>query len=385
MGLFCRTFFGKSETINNKMKSIVIFHPALAPYRIDFFNSLHDAFDVSFYFEHQMPAEQSFNMENLNKRIRFSYSILPSGLFGIKNLRLSVFKVLRRENPVVVFISEYTILGLLVLLYKFCFNRNLKIVITCDDNLQMAQSVNLMKRSVRSLLLCHVELVLLVNDEVKNWYEKCLPFKAKYFYFPIVQSDEVFRKELEKVIPLSNQLRQLYHLENKKVILYVGRLVKVKNVELLLEAFKELFKTNKNVELIVVGDGEEARILQQQIKDLVQESYVIFTGKKDGYELMAYYNLGDIFVLPSKYEPFGAVVNEALLAGCYVLCSLAAGASCLIEDGVNGNVFSPDSLQELVSLLKRSLDNVKEDKHNRMLLSYDAIVNSLVGEIECLN
>ena len=96
-------------------------------------------------------------------------------------------------------------------------------------------------------------------------------------------------------------------------------------------------------------------------------------------------SLGDVFVLPSKYEPFGAVVNEALLAGCYVLCSLAAGASCLIEDGVNGNVFSPDSLQELVSLLKRSLDNVKEDKHNRMLLSYDAIVNSLVGEIECLN
>ena len=134
-----------------------------------------------------------------------------------------------------------------------------------------------------------------------------------------------------------------------------------------------------------MGDGTEAPILQLQINDLVKEGHVIFAGKKEDDELMAYYNLGDIFVLPSKYEPFGAVVNEALLAGCYVLCSSVAGASCLIEDGVNGNVFSPDSLQELVSLLKRSLDNVKEDKHNRMLLSYDAIVNSLVGEIECLN
>ena len=367
------------------MKSIVIFHPALAPYRIDFFNSLHDTFDVSFYFEHQMPAEQSFDMENINRRIHFSYSILPSGLLGIKNLRLSVFKVLRRENPDIVVISEYTILGLLALLYKFCFNRNLKIVITCDDNLQMAQSVDLIKRSMRSLLLHYVDLVLLVNDKVKNWYEKCLPFRAKYFYFPIIQSDEKFRGKLEKVMPLSNQLRQLYHLENKKVILYVGRLVKVKNVELLLDAFKELFKTNKNVELIVVGDGEEAQILQLQIKDLVKEGHVIFAGKKEGDELMAYYNLGDFFVLPSKYEPFGAVVNEALLAGCYVLCSSAAGASCLIGDSVNGNVFSPDSLQELISLLKQSLDNVKVDKHNRMLFSYDIIANSLVNEIESLN
>ena len=44
-------------------EKVVIFHPAIAPYRIDFFNSLNEAFDVSFYFEHRDPLEQSFDQE----------------------------------------------------------------------------------------------------------------------------------------------------------------------------------------------------------------------------------------------------------------------------------------------------------------------------------
>ena len=366
------------------MKSIVVFHPALAPYRIDFFNSLNEAFDVSFYFENRMPAEQSFSQEDLNSRIRFSYSFLKPGLWNVKNLRIDVLSILKKEKADVVFISEYTILGLLVLLYKFFFQRSMKIVVTCDDNLQMAQSVGLIKRYVRSLLLHHVDLVLLVNDEVKDWYEKYLPFKAKYFYFPIIQSDEQFRKRLEKAKPQSEQLRQSCHLENKKVVLYVGRLVKVKNVGLLLEAFRSVYETDKNVGLVIVGDGDESRLLQSQVKDLIEEGCIVFVGKKEGNMLMAYYNFGDIFVLPSIYEPFGAVVNEALLAGCYVLCSSKAGASCLIKNDVNGNVFSPDSLQNLISLLRKALEIETNTNYNRMLFAYDFFVSSLVEEIEQL-
>ena len=119
-------------------KRLVIFHPAIAPYRIDFFNSLYDAFETCFYFEHRSPLEQSFNLEELNKRIHFPYSYLSPGLWKIKNLRIDVIKILRREKPDIVFVSEYTILGLLVLLYKFFFNWSLRIIITCDDNLDMA-------------------------------------------------------------------------------------------------------------------------------------------------------------------------------------------------------------------------------------------------------
>ena len=267
---------------------VIIFHPAIAPYRIDFFNSLNEAFDVSFYFEHRVPLEQSFDQEELNKRIHFSYSFLASGLFGIKNLRVGILKILKREKPDMVFVSEYTILGLLVLLYKLFFNWKLKIVLTCDDNLEMAESANFVKRCVRFLLLHNVDLVLLVNDRVKDWYEKFLLFKAQYFYFPIVQSDEQFRERLQAAIPLSSRLRVQYKLEGKKVLLYVGRLAKVKNVTLLLNAFKNIFEERKNLVLIIVGDGDERQSLQRLVKPLIEDGHIIFVGKKEGNELMAY-------------------------------------------------------------------------------------------------
>ena len=253
-------------------KRLVIFHPAIAPYRIDFFNSLYDAFETCFYFEHRSPLEQSFNLEELNKRIHFPYSYLSPGLWKIKNLRIDVIKILRREKPDIVFVSEYTILGLLVLLYKFFFNWSLRIIITCDDNLDMAKSTGFIKRCVRFLLLCNVDFVLLVNDQVKNWYEKYLSRKARYFYFPIIQSDDLFGKRLQEAMPSSVKLRKLYHLENKKILLYVGRLVRVKNVGLLLDAFDKVYRSHKNAVLIIVGDGEERPYLQEKFKKMLIEA-----------------------------------------------------------------------------------------------------------------
>lgn len=362
------------------IKHIIIFHPAIAPYRIDFFNSLNEAFDVSFYFEHRAPLEQSFDQEELHKRIRFSYSFLSSGLFGIKNLRVGILKILKREKPDMVFVSEYTMLGLLVLLYKFFFNWKLKIVITCDDNLEMAESANFAKRCVRFLLLHYVDLVLLVNDQVRHWYEKSLLFKAQYFYFPIVQSDEQFRERLQEAIPLTSRLRVQYKLEGKKVLLYVGRLAKVKNVTLLLSAFENIFEEHKNLVLIIVGDGDERQSLQRSVRLFIESGDIIFVGKKEGNELMAYYNLGDIFVLPSQYEPFGTVVNEALLSGCYVLCSSAAGASCLIRENMNGNVFVSNDLNDLVVRLKYSLSK-SEKRGNKMPFTFDSFMKSFVKQL----
>ena len=59
---------------------------------------------------------------------------------------------------------------------------------------------------------------------------------------------------------------------------------------------------------------------------------IYYVGRKEGIELKAWYLAGQILVLPSSYEPFGAVVNEALLAGEFAMVSENAGATCLIND-----------------------------------------------------
>lgn len=120
-------------------------------------------------------------------------------------------------------------------------------------------------------------------------------------------------------------------MEGRQVLLFVGRLIDIKNLFFLLDAFALVVKRYPKAILLFVGDGDQREALERHAERNGLANHVIFAGKKQGEDLYACYNIGQIFVLPSYYERFGAVVNEALLAGCYTLCSVVAGAACLIE------------------------------------------------------
>lgn len=367
-------------------KRLVVFHPALAPYRVDFFNSLNEAFDASFYFEFGNPLEQNFDQQKLQSRITFRPQFLKPGFGGVKNLRLDVLSILHREKPDIVCISEYNILGLLVVLYKFLTGSHFRIITICDDNIAMARSTKFVKRLTRAVLLRCLYAVVLADEKALHWYEQRWKDCCKWIYFPIIQSDEVFRSLLKKVLPLTDAFRRQYALDKKKVILYVGRLAEVKNVSLLLRAYQQVQKKEKDVALLVVGNGPLWDDLRKECVQLSIDDSVIFAGKQEGLDLMAHYNLGDLFVLPSRYEPFGTVVNEALLAGCYVLCSDIAGAACLIEEGVNGNLFDIEKEGDLVEKLLFRLPFLEEAvvvgiKKNNMNLNYDHQFNLLLDGI----
>ena len=110
--------------------------------------------------------------------------------------------------------------------------------------------------------------------------------------------------------------------------LYVGRLVKHKNVEELIKVFKSRFSTF-NAELRIVGDGEEAGYL----RDKYQSKKVKFLGKKFTEELIQAFQQASCFVCPSIFEPWGLVVNEALSAGVPVIATKEVGATLDLIDG----------------------------------------------------
>ncbi len=92
----------------------------------------------------------------------------------------------------------------------------------------------------------------------------------------------------------------------KTVVLYVGRLAPEKNLECLVRAAAAL---PEDAVLVIAGSGSLGTELQDLAVRL--EVSAIFTGWLEGERLAAWYNLADVFVLPSLVEPFGAVVNDA--------------------------------------------------------------------------
>lgn len=130
-----------------------------------FFNSLSETFDASFYFEFEDPLEQSFDKEKMRRRLAFMPMFLRPGFCGVKNLRLDVWKVLSISSFDVVLISEYNLLGLLVLLHKWLFRKRVKIYTICDDNVDMAKSVGIIKKFTRFILLNFIDGTILADKK----------------------------------------------------------------------------------------------------------------------------------------------------------------------------------------------------------------------------
>ncbi len=99
-------------------------------------------------------------------------------------------------------------------------------------------------------------------------------------------------------------------------IIYIGRLVKVKGVDILIRAFNQIIKiSNKKYFLTIVGDGEEKELLQKLVIDLKIDEYIKFEGRQSN--VIKFLDKSDIFVYPSIWEEgFGISVVEAMSRGC---------------------------------------------------------------------
>lgn len=125
---------------------------------------------------------------------------------------------------------------------------------------------------------------------------------------------------------------------NEKVIIYSGRLVGIKRVDLIIEAISLLDKKH-DYRLIILGDGVERDKLLSLAKDKnVKITIMGFTADQD--ELFQRYNIGDALILPSDTESWGLVVNEAMAAGLPVIVSDNCGCRLdLVNEGMNGYIF----------------------------------------------
>jgi glycosyltransferase involved in cell wall biosynthesis len=106
--------------------------------------------------------------------------------------------------------------------------------------------------------------------------------------------------------------------------------------------------------LLLVGDGEERATLQQQATGLGIADHVRFTGFRNQSELPGYFKLASVFVLPSQYEPWGLIVNEAMACGCPVIVSSDVGCYPDLVTGT-GIVYPFGDIPALTAALRRVL------------------------------
>ena len=340
------------------MRKLLVFHQSIAPYRIDFFNAIYKKYQCSICVFKRGLNGQTLDNTKLEERHLFKVEYYAERNKILRFLPKGIWSKLKKERPDVILVNECGPVSILAIIYKMTqklFGRKIKVISMIDDSYDM--TINKEKQFTyrhtiaKKILIPLFDNIICVDQDVASYYQKKHNIGT---YMPIVSEDDISRERYKNVISISNRYVEKYNLNNKRVLVFVGRLVKLKNLQFVIP---EILKSkHQDIRLIIVGSGDYEIELKKIANDT---NRIIFVGQQEGDNLFAFYNVGQIFILPSYQEPFGAVTNEALLAGCYSLISNRAGSRCLIQEGVNGEVFDPYDSALFSNILDSVLDKIQ--------------------------
>jgi len=355
-------------------KRLILFQPFIGPYRIDFTNDLNQAFEAKVCLKLPHCEGQAFEEKDILGQLNYVPHYLPTG--SMRQLFKELRKVIISFKPDIVVTFEFDIITAFVLIWRWMTRGHFKIVGMSDDSYDMLIGHGFTwKHTIgRKLLAKHLDDIILVEPDAVDWYRK--KYHIGYF-FPIIRDEKIVSKMYEAAVPLLQRTMEQYHLSGKYIYLYVGRLASTKNIPVLIDAFSGL-DPSKN-QLVIVGDGPEADNLRKKAEELGIN--ILFTGQLRGPALYAWYLLAHSFILPSIKEPFGAVTNEALIGGCCAVISQKAGSRCLVDEGINGYIFDPYSVEDLRKkmILSKELycSSTKLPRGSKMIYHYDDMFESL--------
>ena len=348
----------------------LLFYSYLPPWRIDIFNEMGKYYDLTIVFLFKNPKGFEYDQSELTNRLKVNYIFLEGGVsIGSRQFHTGIGALLKKYKPKIVFSHEYSptsvLISLLLKLKIFSF----QYVITTSDNTFMVNHSSIFRKIARSFILSKVNGIIVYSDAVKNLYEMKYQH-LKIEVCPNIQNPlSLLSNEIQLEKEIENHVEN-FNLKGFKIVLYIGRFNKVKGLQLLLDAFSKTGK--KNWKLVLVGDGELNSSLQEQAKKLGISDQLVLPGKFYRTELYAWYKLANFFVLPSTYEPFGAVVNESLVFGTPVILSKYCGSLDYIKEGQNGHIFDPLNAGVYPMILKNAMEKYADKQlHSKNLMHVD--------------
>ena len=163
----------------------------------------------------------------------------------------------------------------------------------------------------------------------------------------------------------SKNLKEKLNIEKDLLVLYLGRIIERKGLDVLIKAFSKIEQERNDVALMVCGDGDFRPFCEYLAKEL-KIKHIFFLGSVQEEEIASYYETADLFVLPScvrenqkiKTEGWGLVINEAMSMAKPIVTTNAVGAAQdLVKNGVNGYVVQNEDVNELYLALKKILED----------------------------
>lgn len=289
------------------------------------------------------PVDRSIHQYNYQVLVDDYYENIPNTTRARKMLYW-----VRKFKPDVVNVSGYYEPAMNTVIF-YCRMVGIKVIISVDSTEEDKPNI-WWKEAIKRFVVNRAQGFFCYGSKAAEYM---LKFGAKPHQI-LLENNAVDNEKISSIylksLPGRGAEKQKYGLRPYNFI-YTGRLMAIKNVDNLLIAFSKL-KT-KDWGLIILGDGAEREKLIKYVSDNNLEG-VRFIDGQAWYDVPKFMALGDVFVLPSYSEPWGLVVNEAMVYGMPVIVSNKCGSSHdLVKNNKNGYTFNPYDTDELAAIMDK--------------------------------
>lgn len=337
-----------------------------SPYRVQYFNELAKFCNLKVVFERESASDRDERWKN-NKQWLFDYIFLNG--HKIKNdlsFSFRIKKYLNKQYDFIVFCnysSPTEMIGI-----KYCQKRKIPYCIEADGAFF---TKNRFKNRIKRNLLKKAIICFSTCDNSDMYFSKLGVEKNRIFRYRFTSLNK------NEILERNNDNYQINN--SKKTLLYVGQFIHRKGIDILLRACVDL---SNEYRLILVG-GKLNDELIKMTKNLKCE--LIVEPFKTKEELEYYFKIADVFVLPTREDIWGLVVNEALSYGLPTITTSACNAGLeLIKDGYNGFVITPNNVPELKKAISEIFKFTLKNNCFESIKDY-TIENMVLDHLTALN
>lgn len=388
------------------MKNKIIFlHPAIRLYRVLLFNKLNNKLKVLFYWtalpnarfncssHEEREISSILNNSNIDYIQAKEFRMMP-----IANLSWGLFKLPFMGYNIYIFSGIVSIPSIILIPILKILRKK---IIVFDELWRYPKEVSKYRKIypyVRFLTKYCLDGVIAAGSKAKDFYISELGFdekKVEIAYNTTIDTKEYV--EDNKINQITKN--KISKFTAKKRILYLGRIVKYKGLDVLIEAMKYI---NEEYDLIIVGKGEFRSYCENLTQELNLNSRIHFLGGCLSNEAPYFYKNSDIFVLPTRFmldenvqmESWGFTVNEAMALEIPVITTTAVGAGFdLVIDGITGGLAEAGDVESLAKKINFIINNNQNNKigkkareHLLSICNYDdnyraykAIINKVLS------
>jgi len=264
-----------------------------------------------------------------------------------------------------------TLLG--VLAKKLTRNKKLVVTVHMADKFSEAEGLKRKRFSnMRIKMLSAVDRFATVNPYAQDELKRIGISENKICHIPngVIIPDEASYDQSVK-----QKYRDMLGLDYKKIVLFAGRLSSEKNLDVLLNAWKQVIQNNPGAHLLILGEGGGFRNVEAEIRQLAEDLRLNESVRFMGHvsDVTPYLLSGDIFVLISSSEGMSNALLEAMSVGIGIVASDVPGNAYLINNEKNGLLVKPGDVNNTAKAIIKLLENPKLNEDLGKSVRYKAI------------